>query len=211
MWDYIDIPTTIPGTEKMRFYVMAIDMDESKNSIDFISFDYPERILMTEEELKSFDTANDEKILGLVNNKIKSDQRLGELNSLANLGLISKIKRFYGNTKTQNEFHFWTIDAGEVLGIVSILIPAVEGREMFFDTFESLELFKTRKYKRIMNKGKYLTCSCRPDFVTAFDENGIPRALSLKDAFGALPQGTSQEDVLKLRPIIPVCFRVTAY
>lgn len=211
VWDYIDIPTTIPGTEKMRFYVMAIDMDESKNSIDFISFDYPERILMTEEELKSFDTANDEKILGLVNNKIKSDQRLGELNSLVSLGLISKIKRFYGNTKTQNEFHFWTIDAGEVLGSASAFFPYFEGREMTVNASDNSELFKTRKYRKIMNKGKYLTCSCRPDFVAAFDENGIPRALSLKDAFGALPQGTSQEDVLKLRPIIPVCFRVTAY
>ena len=210
VWDYIDIPTTIPGTENMRFYVMAIDMDESKNSIDFISFDYPERILMTEEELKSFGNANDEKILGLVDNKIKSDERLGELNESVKAGRISKIKRFDGGRKTQNEFHFWTIDVGEVLGIVSIIIPNVEGREMFFNTFESFELFKTRKYGRIMNKGKYLTCSYRPDFVTVFDENGIPRALSLKDAFGALPQGTSQEDVRKLRPIIPVCFRITS-
>ena len=210
VWDYIDIPTTIPGTENMRFYVMAIDMDESKNSIDFISFDYPERILMTEEELKSFGNANDEKILGLVDNKIKSDERLGELNELVKAGHISKIKRFDGGRKTQNEFHFWTIDVGEVLGIVSIIIPSVEGREMFFNTFKSFELFKTRKYGRIMNKGKYLTCSYRPDFVTVFDENGIPRALSLKDAFGALPQGTSQEDVRKLRPIIPVCFRITS-
>ena len=210
VWDYIDIPTTIPGTENMRFYVMAIDMDESKNSIDFISFDYPERILMTEEELKSFGNANDEKILGLVDNKIKSDERLGELNELVKAGDISKIKRFDGGRKTQNEFHFWTIDVGEVLGIVSIIIQNVEGREMFFNTFESFELFKTRKYGRIMNKGKYLTCSYRPDFVAVFDENGIPRALSLKDAFGALPQGTSQEDVRKLRPIIPVCFRITS-
>ena len=210
VWDYIDIPTTIPGTENMRFYVMAIDMDESKNSIDFISFDYPERILMTEEELKSFGNANDEKILGLVDNKIKSDERLGELNESVKAGHISKIKRFDGGRKTQNEFHFWTIDVGEVLGIVSIIIPNVEGREMFFNTFESFELFKTRKYGRIMNKGKYLTCSYRPDFVTVFDENGIPRALSLKDAFGALPQGTSQEDVRKPRPIIPVCFRITS-
>ena len=210
VWDYIDIPTTIPGTENMRFYVMAIDMDESKNSIDFISFDYPERILMTEEELKSFGNANDEKILGLVDNKIKSDERLGELNESVKAGHISKIKRFDGGRKTQNKFHFWTIDVGEVLGIVSIIMPKVEGREMFFNTFESFELFKTRKYGRIMNKGKYLTCSYRPDFVTVFDENGIPRALSLKDAFGALPQGTSQEDVRKLRPIIPVCFRITS-
>ena len=208
-WDYIDIPTTIPGTENMRFYVMGIDMDESNNSIDFISFDYPERILMTEEELKSFGSADDEKILGLVNNKIKSDQRLGELNSLANLGLISKIKRFYGNMKTQNEFHFWTIDLGEVFGLMSFLFSTVEGFEMSVRGSYQFELFKTIKYRRIMNKGKYLTCSCRPDFVTVLDEQGIPRKLSLKDAFGVLPQGTSQEDVRKLRPIIPVCFRVT--
>ena len=210
LWDYIDIPTTIPGTENMRFYVMGIDMDESKNSIDFISFDYPERILMTEEELKSFGSANDEKILGLVNNKIKSDQRLGELNSLANLGLISKIKRFYGNMKTQNEFHFWTIDLGEVFGPMSFLFSTVEGLEISVRGSYQLELFKTIKYRKFMNKGKYLTCSCIPDFVTVLDEQGIPRKLSLKDAFGVLPQGTSQEDVLKLRPIIPVCFRVTA-
>ena len=209
-WDYIDIPTTIPGTENMRFYVMGIDMDESNNSIDFISFDYPERILMTEEELKSFGSADDEKILGLVNNKIKSDQRLGELNSLANLGLISKIKRFYGNMKTQNEFHFWTIDLGEVFGLMSFLFSTVEGLEMSIRGSYQVELFKTIKYRRFMNKGKYLTCSCRPDFVTVLDEQGIPRKLSLKDAFGVLPQGTSQEDVRKLRPIIPVCFRVAS-
>ena len=209
-WDYIDIPTTIPGTENMRFYVMGIDMDESKNSIDFISFDYPERILMTEEELKSFGSADDEKILGLVNNKIKSDQRLGELNSLANLGLISKIKRFYGNMKTQNEFHFWTIDLGEVFGLMFFLFSTVEVREMSIRGSYQVELFKTIKYRRFMNKGKYLTCSCRPDFVTVLDEQGIPRKLSLKDAFGVLPQGTSQEDVRKLRPIIPVCFRVAS-
>lgn len=209
-WDYIDIPTTIPGTENMRFYVMGIDIDESKNSIDFISFDYPERILMTEEELKSFGSADDEKILGLVNNKIKSDQRLGELNSLANLGLISKIKRFYGNMKTQNEFHFWTIDLGEVFGLMSFLFSTVEGLEMSIRGSYQVELFKTIKYRRFMNKGKYLTCSCRPDFVTVLDEQGIPRKLSLKDAFGVLPQGTSQEDVRKLRPIIPVCFRVAS-
>lgn len=209
-WDYIDIPTTIPGTENMRFYVMGIDIDESKNSIDFISFDYPERILMTEEELKSFGSADDEKILGLVNNKIKSDQRLGELNSLANLGLISKIKRFYGNMKTQNEFHFWTIDLGEVFGLMSFLFSTFEGLEMSIRGSYQVELFKTIKYRRFMNKGKYLTCSCRPDFVTVLDEQGIPRKLSLKDAFGVLPQGTSQEDVRKLRPIIPVCFRVAS-
>ena len=209
-WDYIDIPTTIPGTENMRFYVMGIDIDESKNSIDFISFDYPERILMTEEELKSFGSADDEKILGLVNNKIKSDQRLGELNSLANLGLISKIKRFYGNMKTQNEFHFLTIDLGEVFGLMSFLFSTVEGLEMSIRGSYQVELFKTIKYRRFMNKGKYLTCSCRPDFVTVLDEQGIPRKLSLKDAFGMLPQGTSQEDVRKLRPIIPVCFRVAS-
>ena len=209
-WDYIDIPTTIPGTENMRFYVMGIDMDESKNSIDFISFDYPERILMTEEELKSFGSADDEKILGLVNNKIKSDQRLGELNSLANLGLISKIKRFYGNMKTQNEFHFWTIDLGEVFGLMSFLFSTVEWLETSIRGSYQVELFKTIKYRRFMNKGKYLTCSCRPDFVTVLDEQGIPRKLSLKDAFGVLPQGTSQEDVRKLRPIIPVCFRVAS-
>ena len=208
-WDYIDIPTTIPGTENMRFYVMGIDMDESNNSIDFISFDYPERILMTEEELKSFGSADDEKILGLVNNKIKSDQRLGELNSLANLGLISKIKRFYGDMKTQNEFHFWTIDLGEVFEPMSFLFSTVEGLEMSIRGSYQFDLFKTPKYRRIMNKGKYLTCSSRPDFVTVHDEQGIPRKLSLKDAFGVLPQGTSQEDVRKLRPIIPVCFRVT--
>lgn len=209
-WDYIDLETTIPGTPSMRFYVMAIDMDESKNSIDFISFDYPERILMTEEEIKSFGSANDEKILGLVNNKIKSDQRLGELNSLANLGVISKIKRFYGNMKTQNEFHFWTIDLGEVFGLMSFLFSPVEGFEMSIRGSYQVELFKTIKYRRFMNKGKYLTCSCRPDFVTVLDEQGIPRKLSLKDAFGVLPQGTSQEDVRKLRPIIPVCFRVAS-
>ena len=210
-WDYIDIPTTIPGTENMRFYVMGIDMDESKNSIDFISFDYPERILMTEEELKSFGSADDEKILGLVNNKIKSDQRLGELNSLANAGVISKIKRFYGNMKTQNEFHFWTIDLGEVFGIIAFLpFFTVEGFEMSVRGSYQFDLFKNPKYKRIMNKGKYLTCSSRPDFVTVLDEQGISRKLSLKDAFGVLPQGTSQEDVRKLRPIIPVCFRITS-
>ena len=210
-WDYIDIPTTIPGTENMRFYVMGIDMDESNNSIDFISFDYPERILMTEEELKSFGSADDEKILGLVNNKIKSDQRLGELNSLANLGLISKIKRFYGNMKTKNEFHFWTIDLGEVFGIIAFLpFFTVEGFEMSVRGSYQFDLFKTPKYRRIMNKGKYLTCSSRPDFVTVLDEQGLPRKLSLKDAFGVLPQGTSQEDVRKLRPIIPVCFRITS-
>ena len=210
-WDYIDLETTIPGTPSMRFYVMAIDMDESKNSIDFISFDYPERILMTEEEIKSFGSANDEKILGLVNNKIKSDQRLGELNSLANLGVISKIKRFYGNMKTQNEFHFWTIDLGEVFGIIAFLpFFTVEGFEMSVRGFYQFDLFKTPKYRRFMNKGKYLTCSCRPDFVTVLDEQGISIKLSLKDAFGVLPQGTSQEDVRKLRPIIPVCFRITS-
>ena len=210
-WDYIDIPTTIPGTENMRFYVMGIDMDESNNSIDFISFDYPERILMTEEELKSFGSADDEKILGLVNNKIKSDQRLGELNSLANLGLISKIKRFYGNMKTKNEFHFWTIDLGEVFGIIAFLpFFTVEGFEMSVRGSYQFDLFKTPKYERIMNKGKYLTCSSRPDFVTVLDEQGNSRKLSLKDAFGVLPQGTSQEDVRKLRPIIPVCFRITS-
>lgn len=208
-WDYIDIPTTIPGTENMRFYVMGIDMDESKNSIDFISFDYPERILMTEEELKSFGSANNEKILELVNSKIKGDINLKELNSLANLGLISKIKRFYGNSKTQNEFHFWTIDAGEVLAQMNFLFFTVEGLEMDVQGYYQFDLFKTLKYRRIMNKGKYLTCSSRPDFVTVLDEQGIPRKLSLKDAFGVLPQGTSQEDVRKLRPIIPVCFRVT--
>ena len=209
-WDYIDIPTTIPGTENMRFYVMGIDMDESKNSIDFISFDYPERILMTEEELKSFGSANDEKILGLVDNKIKSDERLGELNESVKAGHISKIKRFDGGRKTQNEFHFWTIDLVEVFGLMSFLFSTVEGLEMSIRGSYQVELFKTIKYRRFMNKGKYLTCSCRPDFVTVLDEQGIPRKLSLKDAFGVLPQGTSQEDVRKLRPIIPVCFRVAS-
>lgn len=209
-WDYIDIPTTIPGTENMRFYVMGIDRDESKNSIDFISFDYPERILMTDEELKKFGTANNEKILELVNNKIKSDKRLGELNESAKAGHISEIKPPYLDKKSTKRFHFWTISVGNILDIAdSVKYRILEALESG-DHFDKYELFNTLKYRRFMNKGKYLTYSCSSGSVVIIDEGKIPKSISLEDAFRALPQGTSQEDVQKLRPIIPICFRVVA-
>ena len=209
-WDYIDIPTTIPGTENMRFYVMGIDMDESNNSIDFISFDYPERILMTDEELKKFGTANNEKILELVNNKIKSDKRLGELNESAKAGHISEIKPPYLDKKSTKRFHFWTISIGVILDMLDIMRYSLFHDLKGESYFNKYELFNTLKHRRFMNKGKYLTCSCSTGAVVEIDEGGSPELISLKDAFGALPQGTSQEDVQKLRPIIPICFRVVA-
>ena len=209
-WDYIDIPTTIPGTENMRFYVMGIDRDESKNSIDFISFDYPERILMTDEELKKFGTANNEKILELVNNKIKSDKRLGELNESAKAGHISEIKPPYLDKKSTKRFHFWTISIGVILDMLDIMRYSLSHDLEGESYFNKYELFNTLKHRRFMNKGKYLTCSCSTGSVVEIDEGGSPELISLKDAFGALPQGTSQEDVRKLRPIIPVCFRITS-
>ena len=209
-WDYIDIPTTIPGTENMRFYVMGIDRDESKNSIDFISFDYPERILMTDEELKKFGTANNEKILELVNNKIKSDKRLGELNESAKAEHISEIKPPYLDKKSTKRFHFWTISIGVILDMLDIMRYGLSNDLEGESYFNKYELFNTLKHRRFMNKGKYLTCSCSTGSVVEIDEGGSPELISLKDAFGALPQGTSQEDVRKLRPIIPVCFRITS-
>lgn len=209
-WDYIDIPTTIPGTENMRFYVMEIDRDESKNSIDFISFDYPERILMTDEELKSFGTVNNEKILDLVNNKIKSDKRLGELNKSVEAGHISEIKPPYLDKKSTKRFHFWTISIGVILDMLDIMRYSLSHYLEGESYFNKYELFNTLKHRRFMNKGKYLTCSCSTGSVVEIDEGGSPELISLKDAFGALPQGTSQEDVQKLRPIIPICFRVVA-
>lgn len=198
--DYIDIPTTIPGTKKMRFYVMAIDMDESKNSIDFISFDYPETMAMTEEEIKNFGDPNSEKIIKLVNNKIKGDINLKELNSLVERGIISEKNRFYTGMNLQSGIHFWTIDEGEILGIEGFILGAMGRYDVVSHPCERLELFKTQRYKRMMKRRKYITCSYGTKRIGVLNEYGYHMSLSVGAAFTKDPT---------LGPLIPVCFRIT--
>lgn len=198
--DYIDIPTTIPGTKKMRFYVMAIDMDESKNSIDFISFDYPETMAMTEEEIKNFGDPNSEKIIKLVNNKIKGDINLKELNSLVERGIISEKNRFYTGINLQSGIHFWTIDEGEILGIEGFILGAMGRYDVVSHPCERLELFKTQRYKRMMKRRKYITCSYGTKRIGVLNEYGYHMSLSVGAAFTKDPT---------LGPLIPVCFRIT--
>ena len=198
--DYIDIPTTIPGTKKMRFYVMAIDMDESKNSIDFISFDYPETMAMTEEEIKNFGDPNSEKIIKLVNNKIKGDINLKELNSLVERGIISEKNRFYKGMNLQSGIHFWTIDEGEILGIEGFILGAMGRYDVVSHPCERLELFKTQRYKRMMKRRKYITCSYGTKRIGVLNEYGYHMSLSVGAAFTKDPT---------LGPLIPVCFRIT--
>ena len=197
--DYIDIPTTIPGTKKMRFYVMAIDMDESKNSIDFISFDYPETMAMTEEEIKNFGDPNSEKIIKLVNNKIKGDINLKELNSLVERGIISEKNRFYTGMNLQSGIHFWTIDEGEILGIEGFILGAMGRYDVVSHPCERLELFKTQRYKRMMKRRKYITCSYGTKRIGVLNEYGYHMSLSVGAAFTKNPT---------LGPLIPVCFRI---
>lgn len=210
IFDYIDIPTTIPGTEKMRFYVMDIDKDLEKNSIDFISFDYPDRIIMSKTELDAFGTASIDKINKLIENKVKSDERIPMLKEMLERGIIAEVNRAPFSNTTPKMFKIWTLDYGDVAGI-PFPFGRIDGMEFGFSSAKQLEFFeKIKRVKDVMKADLYLTSSSRPDFIAVIDKTLIARKRTIKDTFGELPAGTSQEDKLKLRPAIPVCFRVCA-
>ena len=210
IFDYIDIPTTIPGTEKMRFYVMDIDKDLEKNSIDFISFDYPDRIIMSKTELDAFGTASIDKINKLIENKVKSDERIPMLKEMLERGIIAEVNRTPFSNTTPKMLKIWTLDYGDVAG-VPFPFGQIDGMEFDFSSPKQLEFFeKIKRVKDVMKADLYLTSSSRPDFIAVIDKTLIARKRTIKDTFGELPAGTSQEDKLKLRPAIPVCFRVCA-
>ena len=210
IFDYIDIPTTIPGTEKMRFYVMDIDKDLEKNSIDFISFDYPDRIIMSKTELDAFGTASIDKINKLIENKVKSDERIPMLKEMLERGIIAEVNRTPFSNTTPKMLKIWTLDYGDVAG-VPFPFGQIDGMEFGFSSPKQLEFFeKIKRVKDVMKADLYLTSSSRPDFIAVIDKTLIARKRTIKDTFGELPAGTSQEDKLKLRPAIPVCFRVCA-
>ena len=210
IFDYIDIPTTIPGTEKMRFYVMDIDKDLEKNSIDFISFDYPDRIIMSKTELDAFGTASIDKINKLIENKVKSDERIPMLKEMLERGIIAEVNRTPFSNTTPKMLKIWTLDYGDVAG-VPFPFGQIDGMEFAFLSPKQLEFFeKIKRVKDVMKADLYLTSTSRPDFIALIDKTLIARKRTIKEIFGELPAGTSQEDKLKLRPAIPICFRICA-
>ena len=210
IFDYIDIPTTIPGTEKMRFYVMDIDKDLEKNSIDFISFDYPDRIIMSKTELDAFGTASIAKINKLIENKVKSDERIPMLKEMLERGIIAEVNRTPFSNTTPKMLKIWTLDYGDVAG-VPFPFGQIDGMEFGFSSPKQLEFFeKIKRVKDVMKADLYLTSTSRPDFIALIDKTLIARKRTIKEIFGELPAGTSQEDKLKLRPAIPICFRICA-
>lgn len=210
IFDYIDIPTTIPGTEKMRFYVMDIDKDLEKNSIDFISFDYPDRIIMSKTELDAFGTASIDKINKLIENKVKSDERIPMLKEMLERGIIAEVNRTPFSNTTPKMLKIWTLDYGDVAG-VPFPFGQIDGMEFDFSSPKQLEFFeKIKRVKDVMKADLYLTSTSIPDFIALIDKTLIARKRTIKEIFGELPAGTSQEDKLKLRPAIPICFRICA-
>ena len=212
IFDYIDIPTTIPGTEKMRFYVMAIDRDLEKNSIDFVSFDYPDRIILPKTFLENYRLGDIGRINKSVESRMMNDERIPELMRMLNRGTIIKETALFPNPGRVDPYKckIWTLDLGDVVG-VPFPLGRVDGADITFASLDRLEFFKKKKrVKDIMKADMYLTSSTNSEFVAVVDKTLTPRKRTKTDTFGELPEGTSQEEKLRLRPAIPICFRICA-
>ena len=221
--DYIDIPTTIPGTEKMRFYVAGIDI-AMRQSIDFISFDYPHKIMLEESEITRLidDFPKEPATLKkLVDNIIMNDPQLEELVGLKTFLTPNRVN----STET---VYFWTPEASEMITTQKLLLNIIMGLQSDneSDRGENTSALDTELIVYPLFDNDWGVVELANDFViltSSFGQNGNVGTIqkgstligfsSYKKVFGKIPDGISEREKkfkFNAKPYVPICFRISA-
>ena len=220
--DYIDIPTTIYGTKKMRFYVAGIDI-AMRQSIDFISFDYPKKIMLEESEITSLGNMPKvpETIKKLVNDRVMNDSELKELVGLKTLLTKNQIGNF-------DSVYFWTPEASEMFttqvltaNFIKFLVLTLRGsssgasNDVIAPNRIAYPLFNNDWGLKLANSLTILTSS----FGTSGNVGLIRKGESLvdftsyKEVFEKIPSEAIESEIefqLRNKPSVPICFRISA-
>ena len=219
--DYIDIPTTIYGTKKMRFYVAGIDI-AMRQSIDFISFDYPKKIMLEESEITSLGNMPKvpETIKKLVNDRVMNDSELKELVGLKTLLTKNQIGNF-------DSVYFWTPEASEMFTtqaltanfikflMLTLRVSSSGASDDIAPNRIAYPLFNNDWGLKLANSLTILTSS----FGTSGNVGLIRKGDSLvdftsyKEVFKKIPSEAIESEIefqLRNKPSVPICFRISA-
>ena len=203
--DYIDLGTTIPGTPSMRFYVMGVDTFGTEPCIDFVSFDYPNKL---QESKKTVDDIKLSPVTvnTLVSNMAGADERLIELHEAIREKYISPktVSVYLGPQK--KAFHLWTLDLSHITGIVASMF--FFSANVSFTGIHTYPLFQKEKFVKALGKGSIITSTTTVNNINIVDLEGYIGSMTKEEAFLEIPEGPNKEAELKKRPIIPICFRI---
>lgn len=204
--DYIDLGTTIPGTPSMRFYVMGVDTFGTEPCIDFVSFDYPNKL---QESKKTVDDIKLSPVTvnTLVSNMAGADERLTELHEAIREKYISPktVSVYLGPPK--KAFHLWTLDLSHITGIIASMVFSFSAN-ISFTGILTYPLFQKEKFVKALGKGSFITSTTTVNNINIMDLEGYIGSMTKEEAFLEIPEGPNKEAELKKRPIIPICFRI---
>ena len=204
--DYIDLGTTIPGTPSMRFYVMGVDTFGTEPCIDFVSFDYPNKL---QESKKTVDDIKLSPVTvnTLVSNMAGADERLTELHEAIREKYISPktVSVYLGPQK--KAFHLWTLDLSHITGIVASMFFSFSAN-VSFTGIHTYPLFQKEKFANALGKGEFITSTTMQQNICVFGSETLTENKQKNDVLLEIPEGPNKASELEKRPFVPICFRI---
>lgn len=204
--DYIDLGTTIPGTPSMRFYVMGVDTFGTEPCIDFVSFDYPNKL---QESKKTVDDIKLSPVTvnTLVSNMAGADERLTELHEAIREKYISPktVSVYLGPQK--KAFHLWTLDLSHITGIVASMFFSFSAN-FSFTGIHTYPLFQKEKFANALGKGEFITSTTMQQNICVFGSEILTENKQKNDVLLEIPEGPNKASELEKRPFVPICFRI---
>lgn len=204
--DYIDLGTTIPGTPSMRFYVMGVDTFGTEPCIDFVSFDYPNKL---QESKKTVDDIKLSPVTvnTLVSNMAGADERLTELHEAIREKYISPktVSVYLGPQK--KAFHLWTLDLSHITGIIASMFFSFSAN-VSFTGIHTYPLFQKEKFANALGKGEFITSTTIQQNICVFGSETLTENKQKNDVLLEIPEGPNKASELEKRPFVPICFRI---
>lgn len=204
--DYIDLGTTIPGTPSMRFYVMGVDTFGTEPCIDFVSFDYPNKL---QESKKTVDDIKLSPVTvnTLVSNMAGADERLTELHEAIREKYISpKTVSVYLDPQ-KKAFHLWTLDLSHITEIVALMFFSFSAN-VSFTGIHTYPLFQKEKFANALGKGEFITSTTMQQNICVFGSETLTENKQKNDVLLEIPEGPNKASELEKRPFVPICFRI---
>ena len=185
-----------------NLYIAGMGMYGMKDSIDFVSFDFPINIELNQEAYNKMLPWSAVKINKLISDTIMNDPNFSEFKNAVNSGYIKKVE-FVEEGGERAECPFWTFGVGEVASTTDILFYALSsGISDKLGNIGQYPLFKQERFSRALGKGEYITSTCFDGNVVVIDKQGKETPRKIEKVFMKGHEGE--------KLIIPVCFRVEA-
>lgn len=183
-----------------NLYIAGMGMYGMKDSIDFVSFDFPINIELDQEAYNKMLPWSAVKLNKLISDTIMNDPNFSELKNAVNNGHIKKVE-FVEEGGERAECPFWTFGVGEVVSTIDILLYALSsGVSDKLGNIGQYPLFKQERFRRALGKGEYITSTCFNGNVVVIDKQGKETPRNTEKVFMKGHEGE--------KLIIPVCFRV---